>query len=422
MTYIVEDSFDNLVARSTQNKKAHIFVISPNSMKANFPSAEKAEEFTQLYIDVLRDTITDKGKVSLVTHPTNPNIAAIISEAPTKERKGEDNYAAIQRLLRRAALSPKLKDTFLGIGEDTRIKYDVGHIQGKINETRSSASVSGYVVESLENLVREKKVYDAQLDRVFNQAKKALENAHLRYTLQTKEVIDFVSSKAAERNWEVVIVQPQARAINRYLSDYEKAAKKSVINALTEKQLISAKQAKKLTEETASPSFFQNLRAGIINLFNGIKKKFRSSKKLVEKDIPLKPEVTKTVAAVNVSSEIIREQVAAKAGASPLRIQNILNANLHDYIQNRMEESGAPVSKEYLRYQTGRFAKSAEVLGVTMTRDNAVRSISYTFMMEPYAVYLGKGGRDTALYVENSIRDILKEESIAAPGVFLEMN
>jgi len=99
-------------------------------------------------------------------------------------------------------------------------------------------------------------------------------------------------------------------------------------------------------------------------------------------------------------------------GINLFKLKSILNALLHDVIQGRMAGSAAPASKAYLRYQTGRFASSAKVNDIKITRNDLI-SVKYSYLQYPYDTFLppeGKQssyGRSPRRYIANSIRDIL---------------
>lgn len=96
---------------------------------------------------------------------------------------------------------------------------------------------------------------------------------------------------------------------------------------------------------------------------------------------------------------------------SVLSLLSTINALLHDTIQQDfMEGSGMPPDRNYLRYQTGRFAKSAKAHSVIRTTPETL-SITYSYMTNPYDVFLtGKNngpGRNPRRIVEGAIRQIM---------------
>ena len=93
--------------------------------------------------------------------------------------------------------------------------------------------------------------------------------------------------------------------------------------------------------------------------------------------------------------------------------RTMLNAMLHDKIkEDHMESSGAAPSPSYLRYQTGRFARSARVITV-MDRPRAEGvNIWYTYMEDPYETFKGKGhgrGRNPEFIISSAIREIMQD-------------
>ena len=86
--------------------------------------------------------------------------------------------------------------------------------------------------------------------------------------------------------------------------------------------------------------------------------------------------------------------------------------------------ASATDSSGRLRYQTGRFADSAELLTLTRTKAGILAG-TYTYQRNPYDVFLpghkmANGKRDPRIYVEGAIREsaiaILKNKF---PGIQL---
>jgi len=99
------------------------------------------------------------------------------------------------------------------------------------------------------------------------------------------------------------------------------------------------------------------------------------------------------------------------------RILNIINDRLHDQIEQNM---GKGRSKKVLNYQTGTFAKTAEVRMLYPSKEKNAINAEVKYMKKPYGVFVpGAGplatgpGRSPALIFGKSIRQILIEERIA---------
>jgi hypothetical protein len=91
-----------------------------------------------------------------------------------------------------------------------------------------------------------------------------------------------------------------------------------------------------------------------------------------------------------------------------INLQSLINASLYDQIRKNM---GKGERTDVLNYRTGRFARSAEVNRMTMSREGAITAF-YTYMKNPYATF-SEGGqqsrprtRDPKLLISKSIREI----------------
>ena len=103
-------------------------------------------------------------------------------------------------------------------------------------------------------------------------------------------------------------------------------------------------------------------------------------------------------------------QTATGLFTNLLSIQNTLNILLHDTIQDSfMKPSSAASSRDYLRYQSGRFAKSASVETVGRRGDSLI--IGFDYMTRPYDLYTTGSnngpGRNPERIIEGAIRQIM---------------
>ena len=93
---------------------------------------------------------------------------------------------------------------------------------------------------------------------------------------------------------------------------------------------------------------------------------------------------------------------------SLLSLTNLINLRLHDQIQSNMGKGSA---REILNYRTGRLARSAQVSGLTRTRQESI-NIPFDYMTYPYQVAFGPGGwlhrpgRDPDKLIGKSIRQL----------------
>lgn len=95
-------------------------------------------------------------------------------------------------------------------------------------------------------------------------------------------------------------------------------------------------------------------------------------------------------------------------------IQNLINQSLHDQIQQNMGKGHA---RTILNYRTGRFANSAKVTNMRMSRDGSIEAF-YTYMKMPYATFEPEGrqgqpvSRDPRKLIEKSMRQIATQLTI----------
>ena len=131
----------------------------------------------------------------------------------------------------------------------------------------------------------------------------------------------------------------------------------------------------------------------------------------------------KLIAAIRSYKKELKNKKKSNIG-SLYNLQKLINYALHDRIKKNMGDSNDPPIQ--LRYQTGRFAKSAKLLTLTREGHNKLYG-AYTFMRYPYDTFMPGGRlytpqRDPRQYIESSIRDIAQNIlRTKFPGIQLEL-
>jgi hypothetical protein len=105
-----------------------------------------------------------------------------------------------------------------------------------------------------------------------------------------------------------------------------------------------------------------------------------------------------------------------KVDASPsmANLKDLINSQLQDVISANM---GDGRSRNILNYRTGRFASSAKVESLSISRQGMITAF-YTYMQNPYATFSAGGkqslpkSRDPKLLISKSIREIAQQMAI----------
>jgi len=158
--------------------------------------------------------------------------------------------------------------------------------------------------------------------------------------------------------------------------------------------------------------FYDNIEAKLDSAFEGLKGKSSKYKDVNAKSSTISP---KELAKVRKSIKELKAKNKNTIDQTPMPIvdlASVINTYLHDYIKDRMADPSSPISKDYLRYQSGRFADSASVESASMF------GITYSYMNYPYDTFEpGRGrrnvdsiGRSPTRYVEGSIRKIIRDK------------
>lgn len=137
-----------------------------------------------------------------------------------------------------------------------------------------------------------------------------------------------------------------------------------------------------------------------------------SSKASVSKKLPVKKQTKKTVGKVSSSTKAITiksTSAARVSGTADLfSLQNLINAGLTQKIKENM---GSGNRKDILNLRSGRFAESANVERLTLSREGMITAF-YSYMKNPYATFSAGGvqsvpnSRDPKLLISRSIREL----------------
>jgi hypothetical protein len=153
--------------------------------------------------------------------------------------------------------------------------------------------------------------------------------------------------------------------------------------------------------EDIEQAIVSTLRTGKVNLKRHGPKKGNTPKKQVsnKQNLPAKQKITGKTKASKETTE---------SSVNLLSLQSILNSQLQDVISANMGDGS---SKSLLNYRTGRFASTAEVKRLSISRDGMITAF-YDYMKNPYATFSTGGkqeyprSRDPKLLISRSIRQI----------------
>jgi hypothetical protein len=140
------------------------------------------------------------------------------------------------------------------------------------------------------------------------------------------------------------------------------------------------------------------------------KKTGTSSQSMLKNVKPAKASLKKTGGSTGIPN------YTPKADAAPnmANLRDLINSQLQDVISANM---GDGTSRSILNYRTGRFAGSARVESLSISRQGMLTAF-YTYMQNPYATFSAGGkqsfpkSRDPKLLISRSIREIAQQMAI----------
>lgn len=204
-------------------------------------------------------------------------------------------------------------------------------------------------------------------------------------------------------------------------------ALKGMLDSFVKEGLSSAGSANFLRLES-SPKLIEMIEDTLLSSMRGTKKKFKEAYVGTLNNLATIPVTTvlnkaKALASIkqakselkSLKGKIARTKATVakpKAKDAPginlLSLTNIINAGLHDRIRENM---GTGNRRDVLNYRTGRFANSAKIDHLTISRQGMITAF-YSYMKNPYATFSVGGrreyprSRDPKLLISKSIREL----------------
>jgi hypothetical protein len=263
-----------------------------------------------------------------------------------------------------------------------------------------------------------------------------LETDHLDLSLNFKKGAVGVVKDLLTLNFSFVITQESSW--NSSLGSREKTAMSNIVQNVwkIKREALSGTFKKYIQEQVlpaipgnmrSSPTLNQRVVSYIADTLKGVTSKTTSSlltvkntprktpvsKKPVFKNIsPKKTNITKTSALSLDKGIATNTSITDPANLVDLRM--LINSQLQDVISANM---GSGRSQNVLNYRTGRFASSARVESLSVSRQGMITAF-YTYMKNPYATFSDGGrqslpkSRDPKLLISKSIREIAQQLAI----------
>jgi|WetSurSiteA1Bulk_404760.scaffolds.fasta_scaffold17150_2 hypothetical protein len=284
---------------------------------------------------------------------------------------------------------------------------DIGHMAsyGKEELNTVLSNKLGNSIKALENSEFKDEPTTQQLVAGLNSFIKALSNIHLEYTASFRKdttVADKLTTLKGNTtigHFNFIMTIPQFWELNQIIiNDREFQA---YVNA---EKLFDT-----IIQQESSPPLYKMLYDLLIGAFQGDRKGAKYTTNISGMlDIPTGISV-KTSKLTRVPPTVLSPQLRSIDGKffSVLKLQSLINAQLHDRIRANM---GTGYSTDVLNYRTGRFAKSAKVTAIN--KIGTKLDTYFNYMKYPYATFAPGGRqykgdrRDPEKLISKSIREI----------------
>jgi hypothetical protein len=420
--------------RQTLNKRPHVLDISYRALRINNQHQYSEEVFKEIYntmVQIVGEKATRKYS-SIQEIPRNYFMGSqpflvYIDGGDGNRLLMAKSFDAIRNFISdNVTNDPRLKDTIFGqriksqkailnrAGKptgDVKTEYatnlELGHIatggQGEeyltspmaqkllglldYGELNGNTLVTQYVREALD------KIYQIQAD------------AEYTFKNTTPEALQGIEKTFGKL---FVVVTLHTFDVNQTFSNEETtifAELQRKIAMLASRPLVARYMRDMVSSNTMLEDIEQAIvsiiKTGKINLKQHTPKKGATPKKQVSKkqNLPAKQKIIGKTKAPKETPE---------SSVNLISLQSILNSQLQDVISANMGDGS---SKSLLNYRTGRFASTAEVKRLTISKEGMITAF-YDYMKNPYGTFSTGGNqeyprsRDPKLLISKSIRQI----------------
>lgn len=390
--------------RKELDKNTHVLDFSYNALKLSDP------KLTLLEYDQLLKAISSSGKFSIsksITYTmrtirasaTNTTFKAFVDDKKYGTYIVTSNYRVMQTTLSSILKQVESTSSLVQKNEKGVLQANIGHIASDtLDATRTP------LVSLLRDLVKRVPLSASNsiLQEVFN-----LQNAHdfeASYEFQRPNFDSSGFNKILGKG--TILVTLHSFKVNNTLAT---AAERPIINRI-KTYLKSEEFIDHVLKSRGSLSVLEEISQGIAAIIAGKKLNSPHSKKSPSTGRVKEPtKATLKITKPNVLPRIRNLQGQFYSLAS---LQVLINTHLQDVVSANMGDEGYPGGqRKILNYRTGRFAASAKVERLTVSREGYI-SAFYSYMKKPYQTYepgfaQGKpASRDPKLLISKSIREI----------------
>ena len=192
-----------------------------------------------------------------------------------------------------------------------------------------------------------------------------------------------------------------------------KEGSESLVNLESSPPIIALLEDSLVSAITGKKKKYKDVYTGAIdNIVELTIRKVQGQEKLKSDIRKAKSDLKQLKAKTNATKSKIVSTAARPREVSLTGLQNLINGHLQDVLSANM---GSGQRKDILNYRTGRFAGSAKVEHMTLSREGMITAF-YSYMKNPYATF-SQGGRqsiptsrDPKLLISKSIREIATEK------------
>ena len=423
--------------RETLNKRPHVLDISYRALRINNKDQYSEEVFKEIY-DTVIHIVNEKAARKYASIEEIPRNYFMGSQGYLVYVDGGDNsrllmaksFKAIRTFISdNVTNDPRLKDTIFG----QRIKSQ------KPILNRARKPTGDFETEYVSNLelghvasagTGQEYLTSPFAEKLFGLMDYGELNGNTLITQYAKEALDKVYEVQADAEYMFKNTTPEALQgiektfgklfvvvtlhtfdVNQAFSNEEAKIFQELqrkIAMLASRPLVANYMRDMMSSNTMLEDIEQAivsiLKTGKANLKRHTAKKGATPKKHVSKkqNLPAKQKITGKTKAPKETPE---------SSVNLISLQNLLNSQLQDVISANMGDGSR---KDLLNYRTGRFASTAEVKRLSISREGMITAF-YDYMKNPYATFSTGGrqeyprSRDPKLLISKSIRQIAAE-------------
>ena len=388
--------------RDTMDSNVHCMDVGIQALKASDPKLDYAtkEKLHRIFRKNLLVFTSLEEAILYARDKSNRDRTCFVEDPQFGDFIVGPSYDTLQRRVSAILKESTLSTAFTGTNTSGKTTTNIGRLSvGSISSANPLENKLTRILEAVQNTPIASSLVSSKLNQLHK-----FHNVNTTYSFTRKNFDLSGFEKVLGTGTVLVVLQTSAKksAVRSLESKIDRELREYLTSEKFHSQLLQIRSPTTLLEDIATT---------IINTIKGIKlvskrSSNKSTQKASENLLSNKP--------ISASKPARNKSASSNKTISLTSLHTLINRHLQDVIAANM---GNGSRRDILNYRTGRFAASATVERLSLSRTGMVAAF-YSYMKNPYATFSGGGAqsiptsRDPKLLIAKSIREIAAEKVV----------